>query len=121
MSENLAAWLLYVLSVLGCCIVWWRIFYALNFKQVAWLSTVIVACIFLAPSRVAPETEYWAPAFMGALLELVANTSEGQQPHLLSMSIGFLVGCLIVLIGLRYQAKHRVIAKELGSTPAEEK
>lgn len=110
MSENLAAWFLYVLSVLGCCLVWWRLLFAIKLKQTAWVSTVILACILLAPSRVIQEMGYWAPAFMGALLELVASTPQGLQPHLLSMLIGLLVGCLLVLVVIRSKVKQRALA-----------
>ena len=90
MSENLAAWCLYVLSVFGCGIVWWRMVYALKLHRTAWMTTVILICILLAPSRVDPGMGFWAPSFMAALLELVATTSHSLQLHLLSMLVGFL-------------------------------
>ena len=121
MSENLAAWFLYVLSVLGCCLVWWRMFYGMQLRRGAWISSVVLACTLLAPSQVIQDTGYWAPAFMGALLELVTSTPQGLQPHLISMLIGFLMGCLLVLLLLRRQARQRVLTKETNNSQAEKK
>jgi hypothetical protein len=105
MSEYLASWLLYIVAVAGCCAVWWRTLYEFNLRRAAWISALLLAAVFIAPSRVDPALAYWSPAVMAAVLEAISNGMEGAQRHLWPMLLVFFLAALVILLVLRRQTK----------------
>lgn len=96
--EYQIAWSIYVVAGLGCCAVWWKI--TSYIRRGGWrdLSRGIVVVLIFTPWYAGEFQEFYAPAFVVLLMDLLlAGVSAGMKGGLALLVSSFFM--LLVLTG----------------------
>jgi hypothetical protein len=112
-QEYSSAWLAYGLAVIGLLAVTWRISQFFPWPYLRGVMITTVAVLFLTPALA--ESNYWAPAWIVAVLELLFSDLENILPILRVLLIVWLVSMIsFTLIKLLFFRKSKMKAKRVG-------
>lgn len=102
--EYLIAWVIYVLAGVGCCTVWWKITSFVRHRGWRDLFRGVVVVLIFTPWYVGESPEFYAPAFVVLLMDLLLEGAKaGMQGGLALLVSSFIM--LIVLTGRLIFAK----------------
>jgi hypothetical protein len=91
-QEYSSAWLVYGLVVIGLLAVTWRISKFIPWAYLRGVMITTVAVLFLTPALA--ESNYWAPAWIVAILELLFSDLESILPVLRILLIVWLAALI---------------------------
>jgi len=110
-QEYSSAWLFYSLAVIGLLAVTWRISRFITWSYLRGIMIITVAAFFLTPALA--DSNYWAPAWIVAVLELLFNDLESILPVLRILLIVWLTALIVyTLIKVLFFRKPKV--KRIG-------
>ncbi len=92
-QEYSIAWAIYFVASLGLVFLAWRLFRGLGWRYLRRVLVLTALVLFLTPAI--GESQYWAPAWIIAALQLLFEGVEGAEP---AASILFLVWLFCVSV-----------------------
>jgi|TARA_Y100000310_G_scaffold345184_1_gene462444 hypothetical protein len=105
--DYLIAWMVYLLSGVGCCLVWWRLTRALASKSWRDLLRGVVVVLIFTPWFAGDSEEFLAPAIVVLLFDLLlAGAKNGLQGGVVLLSTLFVV---LVILTIRQLLKKRPV------------
>ncbi|WP_111643266.1 hypothetical protein [Marinimicrobium alkaliphilum] len=101
MYTSLTAWLVYLIGALALVAVVWRMTRSVR-RDWHYLSVVSVAALLLTPAQIDSINNYWAPALLTLVLDLVFGsvTDESTGQSVLLLIIVWLLALMASLVFL---------------------
>ncbi len=94
--EYLIAWTIYVVSGIGCCIVWWRITSRIPHGGWRDLCRGFVVVLIFTPWYAGESPELYAPALVVLLMDLLLEGAKAGMKG----GLALLISSFLVLLGL---------------------
>ena len=95
-NEYLLVWAVYALAGVGCCIVWWKITASLSNQGWRDLARGLVLVLIYTPWYADESHEFYAPAFMVLVMDLLLEGAKGG----LQGGLILLCSLFVMLLGL---------------------
>jgi hypothetical protein len=105
------AWLVYFLSVIGLLIVTWRLFRSIPWPYFRGIILCTVAALLLTP--VLSEQNYWAPAWLVTILELLFGGIEDLTGIMPVIKIVLVIWLVLLLV---YTLTKLMFFRGIGSS-----
>ena len=112
-QEYSTAWLVYGVAVIGLLVVTWRISLLVPWLYLRGVMISTAAVLFFTPALA--ENNYWAPAWIVAVLELLFSDVDSILPVLRILLIVWLVTLIVyTIITLIFLRKSKGKKKRVG-------
>ena len=94
--EYVLAWSVYVLAGLGCCAIWWRMTRFIRHRGWRELLRGLVVVVIFTPWYVGDSPEFYAPAIVVLLMELLLEGAKaGLKGGIALLISSFLMLCIL--------------------------
>jgi len=101
-EEYLMGWGIYLFSVVGLLLVYWRMTRFIRWRYLRDCIRLLGAVFLLLPIAIEESSQYWAPAWIKALLNIVFSEIDAVWPiarlFLVALLASYLVYVVLLLI-----------------------
>ncbi|MGK0442256.1 MAG: hypothetical protein ACJA0N_002064 [Pseudohongiellaceae bacterium] len=109
-SDYVFAWSCYIASSITLIVVLWHLLIWFGLKETQNLICALAAVFLFTPVPVTTDSSYWAPAFMAAVIDLVASGTEAALNRIWPLLIVMFVVVLLTITWRIYQSKQNLTA-----------
>ncbi len=104
--EYIIAWTVYLLAGAGCCAVWWKMTSSVSHRGWRDLARGFVFVLIFTPWYTGEAAEFFAPAFVILLMDLLLDGAAGGLKGGLALLISNFAMLLVLTFRLIRYGKH---------------